>query len=124
MLRPYTARHDPTRPDAHGREGPQMGGQMPYDKTKHQRRSIRLAGHNHASPGAYFVTICVHGGECLLGEVVDGGMHSSDFGRIADNCWPAIPDHIPRTRSWMPTLPCQTTCTGLSSSTTLWERKR
>jgi len=38
---------------------------------------IGLPGYDCASQGAYFVTICVHGWECLLGKVVDGGMRPS-----------------------------------------------
>ena len=68
---------------------------MPYDKGKHQRRSIRLPGYDYRSPGAYFVTICVQGGECLLGEVLDGAMHLNRFGQVAGHYWKRIPDHAP-----------------------------
>jgi putative transposase len=60
---------------------------MPYDRNKHHRRSIRLPGYDYASTGAYFVTICVRGGECLLGEVVDGEMQLNDWGQIANESW-------------------------------------
>jgi REP element-mobilizing transposase RayT len=81
MPRPYkTAR---TRENA-------VGG---YDLTKHRRRSIRIPGFDYASPGAYFVTICVHGGECLLGEVAGGQMRLNRLGRIAQAGWQAIPAH-------------------------------
>ena len=65
----------------------------PYDKRKHHRCSIRLPGYDYTSPGAYFVTICVHGGECLLGSPVDGEMHLSQFGQVASHYWKRIPDH-------------------------------
>jgi REP element-mobilizing transposase RayT len=68
---------------------------MEYDAAKHHRGSIRLSGHDYRSPGAYFVTLCVQGGECLLGEVVDGEMRLSEWGKIAWNCWQAIPEHFP-----------------------------
>jgi len=67
---------------------------MPYNKRKHHRRSICLPGHDYASPGAYFVTICVHGGECLLGQVVDGGMRLSEWGQVVSHYWKRIPDHV------------------------------
>jgi putative transposase len=67
---------------------------MTTNRAKHHRRSIRLPAYDYASPGAYFVTICVRGGECLLGEVVDGEMRLNDWGRIASECWQAIPDHF------------------------------
>jgi putative transposase len=60
---------------------------MPYNKKVHHRRSIRLPGYDYASAGAYFVTICVRGGECLLGEVVDGEMHLNEWGQIAHTEW-------------------------------------
>ena len=67
---------------------------MPYDKKKHHRRSIRLPDHDYRSAGAYFVTICVHGWECLLGEVVDGEMRLSQFGQVVSHYWQRIPDHV------------------------------
>ena len=33
---------------------------MAFDPAKHHRRSIRLQGHDYASGGVYFVTICAH----------------------------------------------------------------
>ena len=58
-----------------------------YDPHKHQRRSIRLKGYDYSSAGYYFVTICVQGGECSLGEIVDGEMVYSDYGSIAMESW-------------------------------------
>ena len=51
---------------------------MKYDPDKHHRRSIRLPGYDYTSAGAYFVTVCVRGGECLLGHIVDGDMRLND----------------------------------------------
>ena len=50
-----------------------------YNPAIHHRRSIRLKGYNYTSPGAYFVTICDQGGECVLGDVVDGEMELFDW---------------------------------------------
>jgi putative transposase len=61
-----------------------------YDPAKHHRRSIRLKGYDYATPGAYFVTICVQNRECVLGEIVDGQMVLNDVGRITDQFWPAV----------------------------------
>ena len=66
---------------------------MPYDRTKHHRRSIRLPGYDYTSPGAYFVTLCVQRGQCLLGQVVDGEMQPSQFGQVAGHYWKRIPLH-------------------------------
>ena len=67
---------------------------MTPDRKKHQRRSIRLPGYDYTSPGFYFVTFCVHGGECVLGEVVDGEMRLSEWGQVASRYWMRIPDHF------------------------------
>jgi REP element-mobilizing transposase RayT len=60
---------------------------LPYDATKHHRRSIRLPDYDYTSPGTYFVTICVQGGECLLGQIVDGEMQLNERGQIAAASW-------------------------------------
>jgi len=51
------------------------------------RRSIRLAGYDYAGEGAYFVTICVHRRECLLGEVIDEEVVLSTLGCIVLEEW-------------------------------------
>ncbi len=51
------------------------------------RRSIRLKGYDYAQPGAYFITICARGRECLFGEVVDGEMRLNRFGEIVREEW-------------------------------------
>ena len=33
--------------------------------------------------------------ECLFGEIVNGEMKLNDIGKIADDCWRAIPEHFP-----------------------------
>ena len=50
---------------------------MVYNPELHHRRSIRLQGYDYAITGAYFVTICTQGRECLFGEVVSGVMIST-----------------------------------------------
>jgi putative transposase len=68
---------------------------MPFNQPKHRRRSIRLQGYDYASPGAYFVTICVHWGKCSLGKVVDGEMQMNRPGRVARDFWAQVPIHFP-----------------------------
>jgi REP element-mobilizing transposase RayT len=68
---------------------------MPYQRSKHRRRSIRLKGFDYAAPGAYFVTINVHKKAHLMGRVVNGKMRLSTYGQVAWDCWQAIPDHFP-----------------------------
>jgi len=66
-----------------------------FDSNKHHRRSIRLKVYDYSQPGAYFVTVVTRQRECLLGEIVNRVMKLNDFGKIADECWRAIPEHFP-----------------------------
>jgi putative transposase len=50
-----------------------------FDPDQHHRRSIRLRGYDYMQVGAYFITICVQGRECLLGEIVDGVMRVNAY---------------------------------------------
>jgi REP element-mobilizing transposase RayT len=68
--------------------------------TKHNtkwpnRRSVRLRGYDYSQPGAYFVTINVQGGHCVLGDVVDGHVRLTDLGQIADAFWDQVPERFP-----------------------------
>ncbi|NLE46700.1 MAG: transposase [Chloroflexi bacterium] len=70
---------------------------MPYHPADtHHRRSIRLPGYDYAQAGAYFVTLCTQGRECLFGDVMDGVMQLNDAGLVAERCWLEIPTHFPR----------------------------
>jgi putative transposase len=70
-------------------------GFMAYDPEKHHRRSIRLKGYDYTQPGAYFITICTHGRECLFGEIIDGEMHLNEAGQIVVQTWQDLPNHVP-----------------------------
>ena len=59
------------------------------------RRSIRLRGYDYSQAGAYFVTVCVQGRQCLFGGVVDGMMGLNDAGRMAQTVWEGLPDRFP-----------------------------
>ncbi|MCI0527389.1 MAG: hypothetical protein L0Y56_08085 [Nitrospira sp.] len=60
---------------------------MKYKPDIHHRRSIRLKGYDYAQAGAYFLTICAQNRECLFGDVVDGMMQLSQFGRVVEGEW-------------------------------------
>ena len=60
---------------------------MTYNPDIHHRRSIRLQDFDYASAGAYYVTICAQGRECLFGAVVDGVMIENDAGRMVGRWW-------------------------------------
>jgi putative transposase len=60
---------------------------VPFDSTRHHRQSLRLRGYDYAQAGAYFVTLCTHGHECLFGNIVDGVMRLGEAGRIVEEEW-------------------------------------
>jgi putative transposase len=64
-----------------------------YDPEKHHRRSIRLKGYDYSQPGAYFVTICTRGKQCLLGKIVNGEMKLNELGEIVEAAWFDLPAH-------------------------------
>jgi putative transposase len=59
-----------------------------------QRKSIRIGGYDYSSAGAYFVTMVTYQRDPLFGEIKNGEVILSDFGKIADECWRAIPEHF------------------------------
>lgn len=68
---------------------------MKFDPKIHHRHTIRLQGYDYSQAGAYFVTIVVHGRECLFGEIVDGKMVLNEFGKIVQRAWFDLPKHNP-----------------------------
>jgi putative transposase len=68
---------------------------MTFDPQKHHRRSIRLQNYDYTQPGGYFITIVTHQRDLIFRKIGNGEMHLNELGRIADECWRAIPDHFP-----------------------------
>jgi len=66
-----------------------------YNSEIHHRRSIRLKGYDYSQEGLYFVTICVHDRECLLGEVKNGEMILNEYGKMVEYTWHDLPNHNP-----------------------------
>ncbi len=66
-----------------------------FDSQKHHRHSIRLPNYDYSQPGAYFVTVVTYQRILLFGNIVNQEMRLNDFGKVADECWSAIPDHFP-----------------------------
>ena len=60
---------------------------MKYDPNIHRRRSVRLQGYDYSQAGAYFITICTQGRECLFGAIENGEMMLSECGQIAHDEW-------------------------------------
>jgi REP element-mobilizing transposase RayT len=69
---------------------------MTYDPDIHCRRSIRLPEYDYSSGGAYFVTFCVHGRECLFGDITDETMRLNDAGQIVERGWLGLPERFPQ----------------------------
>jgi REP element-mobilizing transposase RayT len=62
---------------------------------RHRRRSIRLKGYNYSQAGAYFITICTQGRECLFGQVIEGVMQLNEYGWIVHDEWVRTADVRP-----------------------------
>ncbi|WP_204139770.1 transposase [Halomicronema sp. CCY15110] len=71
---------------------------MPYNPQIHKRRSTRLCHHDYAAPGYYFVTICTHQRQHLLGAIGDGRMIANDAGRAAQAHWQRLAQHFTHIR--------------------------
>ena len=69
--------------------------QSKFDPQKHHRNSIRLKGYDYSQAGAYYVTIVAYQRDCLFGKIENEEMILNDFGKTADECWRAIPEHFP-----------------------------
>lgn len=65
---------------------------------RYDRQSIRLSGYDYSTNGYYFVTICTHNRECLLGKIFDKKMELNDFGKMADHGWKIIPERFSNVR--------------------------
>ncbi len=69
-----------------------------FDRFRTHRQSRRWAGHDYASAGWYFVTVCTQHRRPLFGGIRGGVMGLNAAGCIAHACWAAIPDHAPGVR--------------------------
>ncbi len=67
---------------------------MKYNPQRPPRKSLRLKGFDYTQPGGYFITMVAIHRECLFGKIINGEMILSDTGRIAQECWQAIPEHF------------------------------
>jgi REP element-mobilizing transposase RayT len=68
---------------------------MGYDARVHHRRSIRLAGYDYRSAGAYFVTLVCQGRACLFGEIRNGVVILSPYGQIVAETWAWLAQQYP-----------------------------
>jgi len=68
---------------------------MKYNPDIHHRQSIRLKDYDYAQAGAYFVTICTQGRECLFGEIKNGEMELNGYGEVVKSEWLKTPKMRP-----------------------------
>ncbi|KZL49421.1 transposase [Nodularia spumigena CENA596] len=70
---------------------------MTLFKNKYSVESTRLPNRDYSQNGWYFVTICTYEREWLFGDVVNGQVHLSEIGKIAEKFWVEIPQHSQHT---------------------------
>ncbi|KAA0891449.1 transposase [Oryzomonas rubra] len=67
---------------------------MTFNPDIHHRRSIRLRDYDYTSAGAYFVTICTQGKECLFGRIDGEVMVANDAERLVESVWYSLPERF------------------------------
>lgn len=55
------------------------------------RKPLRLSAYNYSQPGPYFVTMCIHHKQCLLGAILSDRVQLTAAGRIVHSCWMGLP---------------------------------
>ena len=60
---------------------------MSENQQKNKRRTIRLKNYDYSQNGFYFITICTWEHKCIFGQIENGQMFMSKFGKIADKEW-------------------------------------
>jgi REP element-mobilizing transposase RayT len=60
------------------------------------RHTVRLPHFDYCRAGGYFVTVCSHQRRCIFGDIHDGKVSLSPFGRIVASAWQNLPEHHPR----------------------------
>ena len=61
---------------------------------QNHRRSIRLKGFDYSLAGAYYITICTQGRDCLLSEIVLDELVLSAAGQMVEEVWTALPQRF------------------------------
>ncbi len=58
-----------------------------FDPAHHNRRTVRLKGHDYAGIGLYFVTICASRTGNVFGLIREGQLLANSHGKIAIDAW-------------------------------------
>ena len=66
-------------------------------KGKYRVESTRLQNRDYAANGWYFITICTRDRTCFFGDIINGEIHYSEIGQIAQKFWADIPNHFEHT---------------------------
>jgi REP element-mobilizing transposase RayT len=66
---------------------------MSAQNPRFHRRSIRLPEYDYSQEGVYYITICTQGRKCLFGDIADGTVELSKYGRIAERCWRELTEY-------------------------------
>jgi len=64
---------------------------MTFEKARHQRLSLRLAGYEYTGPGFYFITICVQEHQSLPGATIDNKIVLNDSVWMVAEHWHRLP---------------------------------
>jgi len=64
-------------------------------RNKYRIESTRAQWWNYSWNGYYFITICTYHRLPYFGSIINNQMQLSFVGRIAFECWEAIPQHFP-----------------------------
>jgi putative transposase len=68
---------------------------MPPADHRPTRKNIRLKDYDYAQPGVYYVTICTAEKHCFFGDIRDGCLMPSIWGKAAERWWKDIPRRWP-----------------------------
>jgi putative transposase len=63
------------------------------------RQTIRLPNYDYVRPGMYFVTICTHEREPILGALNAGYVTPTDAGKLVEQTWHTLPSRFPNLRT-------------------------
>jgi REP element-mobilizing transposase RayT len=64
-----------------------------------RRKNLRYPSFDYATPGAYFVTMCVQKRLPLFGEITAEGMQLNDAGHLVESVWQGIARKYPGAES-------------------------
>lgn len=65
-------------------------------RNKYRVASNRWQFWDYSAPAHYFITICIAGRQCILGNVLNKKMRLSEYGRIVENEFQKIPQYHKR----------------------------